>query len=223
MTEVKVDVPEREEFQALVDVVAALRDPETGCPWDKEQTHQSLKQYIIEEAYELSDAIDSGDVNKISEELGDVLLQVMLHSQVASETDSFDVFDVVSNLRKKLIHRHPHVFGDVKAETSEDVIGVWQDIKKKEQGILAGLPRALPALLRLSKIYDRTKKTNHAPDDSNYSTLKDLSFDSTPRRETLKAALFQLALFCKKNKFNPEELLQEACNEFTDEFEKQEK
>lgn len=151
------------EFAALLKVVEFLRGPE-GCPWDKEQTHQSLTRYAIEEAHELAEAIDSGDESSVREELGDVLLQVVLHAEIARQEGRFDINDVIQGIGEKMVRRHPHVFGDVKAETSNDVLKNWQEIKQAEKGHSADhpfsfdIPAGMAALLRAQKIGDKTKK-----------------------------------------------------------------
>lgn len=142
-------------FEDLKEIVRKLRDPDDGCPWDLEQTHTSLKPFLIEEAYEVLEAIDDYP-DRLSEELGDLLLQVMLHSQIGSEQNHFSIEDVVDSIATKLIHRHPHVFGDARAHTPEKVIENWEAIKKAERGeqssVLDGIPRVMPALAKAEKI-----------------------------------------------------------------------
>lgn len=124
-------------FDKAVDVVAQLRDPDNGCPWDLEQTHTSLAKYLLEETNETIEVLESieqtGDFENLKDELGDVLLQVLLHSQLAAETGQFTIDDVIDNLVKKLIRRHPHVFGDSKASTIEEVQAQWDKIKEQER------------------------------------------------------------------------------------------
>ncbi|TLS35118.1 nucleoside triphosphate pyrophosphohydrolase [Pseudalkalibacillus caeni] len=140
------------DFEYLREVIAALRGPD-GCPWDKKQTHESLKKYLIEEAYEVLDAIDEQDEDHLAEELGDVLLQVMLHAQIGEDEGMFTIADVVSNLNDKLVRRHPHVFGEKQAENAEEVSALWEDIKKEEgyrpeKSRLDKINKALPGVLR---------------------------------------------------------------------------
>lgn len=142
----------------LVEVMAALR-AENGCPWDREQTHQSLKQYLIEETYEVIDALDEGPMYKICEELGDLLLQIVFHAQIASENNHFDMNDVVEAITEKMLRRHPHVFGTTQVKNSQEVLINWDKIKAQERGeesqvkpLLASIPRGLPALLRAEKV-----------------------------------------------------------------------
>ncbi|MBS4198022.1 bifunctional methyltransferase/pyrophosphohydrolase YabN [Lederbergia citri] len=142
------------EFSTLREIIAELRGPD-GCPWDKEQTHESLKKYLIEEAYELLDAIDRDDIDNMIEELGDVLLQIMLHAQIGEDEGMFSIEDVIEAISEKMVRRHPHVFGDVQAESSEQVVANWAEIKAKEKNaetskksLLDGTSKGLPALLR---------------------------------------------------------------------------
>jgi MazG family protein len=135
-------------FSTLVDIIARLRAPD-GCPWDKEQTHLSLKPNLLEECYEALEAIDEGDDRKLCEELGDILMQIALHSQIGQEDGQFGVEDVLRSINTKLIRRHPHVFGTTKVSSSQDVIHNWEAIKQEEKGtssILDGLPKGMPAL-----------------------------------------------------------------------------
>lgn len=153
------------EFESLLKVVEDLRGPD-GCPWDKEQTHDTLTRFAIEEAHELSEAIDSGDQNAIRDELGDVLLQVVLHSEIARQEKRFDIHDVIQNISEKMVRRHPHVFessdgqAPTKAQNSEAVLTNWAEIKAKEKGHKDpfDIPKNLPALLRAHKIGEKTKK-----------------------------------------------------------------
>jgi tetrapyrrole methylase family protein / MazG family protein len=149
-------------FSKLREIIAVLRSP-NGCPWDKEQTHESLKKYLIEETYEVIEAIDSGDIDHLIEELGDVLLQVMLHAQIGEDEGYFAIEDVIEVLSAKMIRRHPHVFGDKKAEDSKEVLRNWQEIKKQEKGetetsLLEGISKSLPNLLRAYEIQKKAAK-----------------------------------------------------------------
>ena len=149
------------DFSALLKVVEFLRGPE-GCPWDKQQTHQSLTRFAIEEAHELSDAIDAGGDKELREELGDLLLQVVLHSEIARQDQRFDIHDVITTLNEKMIRRHPHVFADVKVKDSNEVLTNWTQIKAQEKGPSAAykfdIPAALPSLIRSQKIGEKTEK-----------------------------------------------------------------
>ncbi|MZQ96153.1 MAG: nucleoside triphosphate pyrophosphohydrolase [Acidaminobacter sp.] len=149
-------VDHRYRFSELVAIMKRLRDV-NGCPWDRKQTHQSLRQYLIEEAYEVVDTIDNDDLPALEEELGDVLLQVVFHSEIAAENGYFDVTDVISGICRKLIHRHPHVFGELSVEDAEEVVTNWEQIKREEKAIesvteaMKQLPMALPSTLRAYK------------------------------------------------------------------------
>jgi MazG family protein len=147
----------------LAEVVAQLRSP-SGCPWDREQTLASIKPYTLEETYELLEAIDSGDDGQIVEELGDVLLQVVLDSQIAADEGRFDLVEVVEALTRKLVARHPHVFGDVEANTAQEVTRNWDRIKhheKRRDSIFDGLPAALPALARAARVTDKAARMGY--------------------------------------------------------------
>lgn len=149
-------------FSKLRKIIAALRAPD-GCPWDREQTHESLKKYLIEETYEVVDAIDSGDIDHLIEELGDVLLQVMLHGQIGEDEGYFTIDDIIEVLAEKMIRRHPHVFGTVKVEGTEDVLRNWEEIKKKEKGkqdvsLLKGVSYSLPNLMRAYELQKKAAK-----------------------------------------------------------------
>lgn len=153
-----------EEFAALVETVKKLRSPE-GCPWDRQQTHESLKRYVIEETYELVEAIDSSDTDRMKDELGDLLLQVLLHAQLADEANKFNIADVCRTIREKLQRRHPHVFGQVQVSSVDEVLHNWEKIKRREPGyddresVLDGVPVSLPALMRAAKLSKRAART----------------------------------------------------------------
>ncbi len=149
----------------LLALMKRLRDPNGGCPWDIEQDFKSIAPYTIEEAYEVFDAIEQGDMAALEDELGDLLLQVVFHAQMAEEAGHFNFNDVAAHVTAKMIHRHPHVFGDTKAENAADVEGrIWEDMKaqekrKKEQdSILGDVPLALPAVLRAQKLQKRAAR-----------------------------------------------------------------
>ncbi len=150
----------RQEFSSLRQTIAALRGP-NGCPWDKEQTNQSLKKYLIEEAYELLDAIDEEDDEHIIEELGDVLLQVMLHAQIGEDEGWFNIDEVIGTLNEKMIRRHPHVFGTEIVTNAEEVLQSWDEIKKTEkqyESILSNIPNSLPGLMRAYQLQKQAAK-----------------------------------------------------------------
>jgi len=151
-------------FGELVQIMARLRGA-NGCPWDRQQTHESIKPYFVEETYEVLEAIDDGDAGKLCEELGDVLLQVVFHARMAEEASLFSVADVVRAISEKLVRRHPHVFGDVQADTAQEVLFNWEQIKKTERvsakghaSLLDGVPRELPALLRAHRLQEKASR-----------------------------------------------------------------
>lgn len=147
----------------LEEIVRILRSPE-GCPWDREQTHQTLRSGLLEETHEALDAISRDDIPGMREELGDVLLQVVFHSDIEREQGSFTMDDVITDICRKLIVRHPHVFGEVQADTTEKVLNNWDAIKRQTKedasraGLLKNLPRSLPALMRAAKVQTRAKR-----------------------------------------------------------------
>ncbi len=146
----------------LIRIMEKLRSPE-GCPWDRKQTHESLLPYLLEETYEVIDAVKKGSDEELKEELGDLLLQVIFHSQIAKERGAFDIEDVVDSISKKLIHRHPHVFGEREdIKTAEDVNREWEKLKEKEgkkkESLLDGIPESMPALERAYKLQKRAAK-----------------------------------------------------------------
>jgi MazG family protein len=154
-------VPSSEEGRRLLDLVkvmARLRGP-GGCPWDREQTHETLARHLLEEAHELLEAIDVGDADAIRDELGDLLLQVVFHAQISSDEGRWDVDDVARRLVEKLVHRHPHVFGDVEVSGSDEVLTNWEQLKAEEAGGRPGveeeIPATLPALARAAKVQRR--------------------------------------------------------------------
>ena len=151
----------RGSFDSLVQIVAKLRSP-NGCPWDREQTHESLKPYVVEEAYEVVEAIDNGQPATISDELGDLLLQVVLHAQIADEAGEFDISDVIRAIASKMVRRHPHVFGDVSVSCAHDVLVNWEAIKKaeREEGktMFEGIPRHMPALQAAQEVQGRAAR-----------------------------------------------------------------
>ena len=151
----------RARFDDFVEVIARLRGP-GGCPWDREQTHASLKRYLLEECYEALEAIDQDDPDRLCDELGDVMLQVLLHAQIADEAGVYDIRDVIDRIVEKLIRRHPHVFADVRVSGSEDVTRNWEAIKQAErpdrQSVLDGVPRDLPALMKALEVSKRVAR-----------------------------------------------------------------
>ncbi|WP_424340954.1 nucleoside triphosphate pyrophosphohydrolase [Henriciella sp.] len=158
--------PSSSEFERLREIMRRLRDPDGGCPWDLEQDFSTIAPYTIEEAYEVADAIDRGDYEDLRDELGDLLLQVIFHSQIASEKGLFTVEDVARSINEKMIRRHPHVFQQADGRSSNGQTAAWEDIKAKERAskgghasALDGVAKALPALLRAEKLQKRAART----------------------------------------------------------------
>jgi uncharacterized protein YabN with tetrapyrrole methylase and pyrophosphatase domain len=192
----------------LLKVMARLRSPK-GCPWDREQDHRSLRWHAVEEVYELLDAIEAGDDHELEEELGDLLLQVVFHCQLARERGAFDFERVARHITDKLIRRHPHVFGKIKVKNVDEVWANWEKIKRAEKhgtkharpSALDGIPKHLPALLRAEKLVKKARKA------------KVLADGPRPERKQTKAALakelFALAETAQKNGWSAEALLRQ--------------
>lgn len=144
-------------FQEFQEIIARLRATDGGCPWDKQQTHKSLRPFLLQECYEALETLDNEDYKELSSELGDLLLQIMLHSQIASEKGDFDIGDVIKSIREKIVHRHPHVFGQKKAMSSTEVERHWESLKQEEGklSLLGGIPGSLPALAESWEIQQR--------------------------------------------------------------------
>jgi tetrapyrrole methylase family protein/MazG family protein len=173
----KFKVSENYTFEDLVALMALLRG-ENGCPWDREQTHKSIRKNFIEEVYEAAEAIDKEDSPLLKEELGDVLLQVVFHAEIAREEGKFSVEDCINGICKKLVLRHPHIFGDVKADTAEAVLVNWDEIKKEEKGqksqtqVLKSVSDALPSLMRSQKLQQKAAKVGFDWEDHKGAFLK---------------------------------------------------
>ncbi|HAT4139370.1 TPA: nucleoside triphosphate pyrophosphohydrolase [Clostridium perfringens] len=166
------DLGNKKDFQDLLDIIETLRNP-GGCPWDREQTHESLKSALLEECYEVIDAIENEDEDALIEELGDVLLQVVFHASIGKEDGYFDIMDVIGGISNKMINRHPHVFRNEEANTSEQVLVNWDEIKKEEKGIktlteeMQNIAKSLPATTRAYKVQKKAKKVGFDWNDVN--------------------------------------------------------
>lgn len=225
-------------FTRLHEIVAILRSPE-GCPWDREQTHQSLRKNLIEEAYEVLETIDEDDPDHMREELGDLLLQIMLHSQIEAEDGMFTVFDVIRELNEKLVRRHPHVFGTAQAEDAEEALGNWQQIKeeeKRKKGInpdelplLSGVPRELPGLMKAYKLQKKaasvgfdwgTKEEVLPVVESELAEVKEAieRFGKAEQQEELGDLLFAVVNLARFLKVDPEEAMADANRKFFERF-----
>lgn len=226
----------RPDFAALVGVMARLRAPD-GCPWDREQTHATLKRYFIEETYEVLEAIDASDPELLCEELGDALLQVVFHAQLAAEEGVFTIDDVTAAIVGKLVRRHPHVFGEISVANSDEVLRNWERIKQAEkaegwrESILDGVPRGLPALMQAMEISKRVVKVGFEWDtfadvlaklDEELAELKAELEVPTPNREAIFAELgdllFTLVQIARWQQLDPEEALRAMLARFTARF-----
>ncbi len=225
-----------EAIERLAGVVARLRAPD-GCPWDREQTHESLKSDLIEEAYEVIDAIESGDASELEEELGDLLLQVVFHSQLGEEEDCFGFSDVANGVSDKLVRRHPHVFGEVQVSGTDEVLQNWDAIKKAEKkgegdqpaSIVAGLPKHLPALQKAHQVQKRAARAGFDWDnigdvfDKLHEEIDELK-EAIGRnhegdiRDELGDLLFSAVNVSRFLGYNPEELLNHNIKKFIRRF-----
>ena len=224
----------RKEFSQLRRIIAELRGP-NGCPWGKKQTHESLRKYLLEESYELIEAINEGDIDHIIEELGDVLLQVMLHGQIGEDEGYFSIDDVIEGISDKMIRRHPHVFGEEQAESVDDVMKHWQNAKKKEakkekDSVLDGINQALPHLMQAHELQKKAAKVGFDwPDaDGAWEKVKEeiLEFDKeikeASNEERIESefgdVLFSLVNIARFYKVNPELAILQTNKKFIQRF-----
>ena len=215
----------------LVGVMRRLLAPD-GCPWDREQSLETLRKYALEEACEVIDAIDSGDRDALREELGDLLLQVVFQAELLRKEGKYAIDDVVSGIVEKLVSRHPHVFGDVKADTADEVLTNWEKLKAKEKqgrAILAGVPRSLPALVRAQRIGEKVSRVGFDWQDSKGSMEKVreeigelehaiASGDAKEKEEELGDALFALVNLARHLDVDAEGALRRTIDKFTKRF-----
>lgn len=210
---------EKYTFDELVEIIARLRAP-GGCPWDMEQTHESIRKSIIEEAYELVEAIDGGKPSKIADESGDVLLQVVLHAQIGKDNGEYDINDVTDMISRKMIHRHPHVFGEVSVANSDEVISNWDAIKRADRSQssvadeLRGVSTYIPTLMRSQKIHKKAKKAGYEYIGNPINAETEEEFGKL---------LFDIAVAAEKKGIDPEVALSGYLNKFIDDFESFEK
>lgn len=225
-----------ENLEALIAVIAKLRAPD-GCQWDKEQTHQTLRPNMIEEAYEAVDAIDDNDMTHLKEELGDVLLQVILHSQIAQEEGAFTIEDVAKGIKDKLIHRHPHVFGNTKVNSTKDILENWEKLKQEEKkhrkSAMDGISKAQSALMSAQKISKNAVKTGFEwPDEnslyqciySEFEEFKEAKIEGNKEHmeEEFGDILFATVNLARWNKIDAEQALLKANKKFMTRFRKME-
>jgi len=230
------DKPYSPGIQAIFEVVARLRAPD-GCPWDREQTHESLRPYLLEETYELLEAIDSGDDDKIKEELGDLLLQVAMHAEIAAQEGRFSAADVAEEVAAKMVKRHPHVFGTTQVADAEDVLRNWEHQKShearkagKDESVVDRVPPTLPALawaLGLQKRAARVGFDFTSPKEAAESVAEEVrelatSTDAQAAFDEMGDLLFAMVALARRLKVNPEDALRVAGQRFRDRFSKAE-
>ena len=220
-------------LEKLVETIKILRSP-NGCDWDKAQTHKTIRQNMLEEAYEAVDAIDDNDMKHLQEELGDVLLQVVLHAQIAKESKTFDIEDVAKQISDKLVHRHPHVFGDVKVDSTQEILDNWEKLKKEEKphrtSIMDGISRAQAALMSAQKISKKAVNVGFEwpNEDSLYdcvlSEIKEFKEAKTQdeKEDELGDILFAVVNLARWNKIDAEQALLRANRKFMARFRKME-
>ena len=227
-----MQMPKRS-FDELVQLMQRLRGPD-GCPWDRKQTLPSLKPFVIEESYEVVDAIDRDDRAALVEELGDFLLQAVFIAELTREEGSFDIYDAVTAIHDKLVRRHPHVFGDVEANDAEEVLVNWEKLKNEERkaenkSVLSGVPQSLPALLRAARLTEKAarvgfdwRRTEDVFDkvDEEIAELHEAiaSGDETKVHDEVGDLLFTIANIARKLNVNAEEALQSTNRKFTRRF-----
>ncbi|MCK4277683.1 MAG: nucleoside triphosphate pyrophosphohydrolase [Desulfurellaceae bacterium] len=218
-------------FVEFVEIVERLRG-ENGCPWDKVQTHKSVEKNFIEEVYEVIDAIECEEFSELKEELGDVLLQVVFHAQMAKEENEFDIEDVIDAISQKIVYRHPHVFGNVKVTGVEDVLKNWEALKKKEKetkSVLEGVPKHLPALIKAYRVGEKVaqEKLDWDTSEDVFSKLdeeiKELKYaKAEDREEELGDVLFTVVNIARKEDIDPHRALNKTIEKFANRVKKAE-
>lgn len=222
------DTDDLGKFEKLVEIIAKLRSPD-GCPWDREQTHSSLREYLLEECYEALEALDEGDTEKLRDELGDILLQIMLHAQIGTEAGEFDISDVIRNLNEKMIYRHPHVFGTTEVKDAEEVSANWQALKRKKRGddvsILESVPKQMPSLSYAYEIQQRVAQVGFDWEDLSGVVDKIAEeaeefrqSDEGKKPEEFGDLLFTLVNFARRLNIDSEIALREANVKFFKRF-----
>ncbi len=216
-----------EAMEELINIMERLLAPD-GCPWDREQTHDSLAKHLIEESYEVVEAIKNGDMKGLQEELGDVLLQVVFHAALAWREGLFDFADVTDTISRKMIHRHPHVFGEMDLKTSEDVLNVWEGFKQKEgkTHLLEGIPSSLPALMRAHKVQDKAARVGFdwpdpsGAEDKIHEELNEVkeAESQAELEDEMGDVLFAVVNLARMKGVDAESALQRANDKFTRRF-----
>ncbi|OGN89679.1 MAG: nucleoside triphosphate pyrophosphohydrolase [Chloroflexi bacterium RBG_13_46_14] len=220
-------------FGKLVEIIARLRSPD-GCPWDRRQTHSSLREFLLEECYEALEALDEGDTEKLKGELGDILLQIMLHAQIASDAGEFDIGDVIKGLNEKMIYRHPHVFGTTEVSSAEEVSHNWQALKSRERGedtsILESVPKHMPSMSYAYEIQQRVAQVGFDWEDLGGVIDKIAEeaeefrhSDGEKKSDEFGDLLFTLVNFARRLGIDSEIALREANRKFFDRFTTMEK
>ena len=224
------------ELERLIEIIAILRS-ENGCKWDREQTHKSLRPNMLEEAYEAVDAIDDNNISNLREELGDVLLQVVLHAQIAKDNNEFDIEDVAKELNNKLIHRHPHVFGNRKVNSTDEILQAWDELKKEEKkdrtSILDGISKSQSALMSANKISKKVVKVGFEWDsidslkkciESEYKEFEEVAQinDFDRMEDEMGDIFFATVNLARWYKIDPEQALLRANKKFIQRFKKME-
>lgn len=216
-------------LERLIEIISILRS-ENGCEWDRAQTHSTLRRNMIEEAYEAVDAIDDNDMKHLQEELGDVLLQVVLHAQIAKEENAFNIEDIAKGISDKLVHRHPHVFGDVKVTSTQDILDNWEKLKQEEKphrtSVMDGVSRAQAALMSAQKISKKAVKVGFEwPNETSLydcvlSEIKEFQNAKTQdeKEDELGDILFAVVNLARWNKIDAEQALLRANKKFMARF-----
>jgi tetrapyrrole methylase family protein/MazG family protein len=204
-------------FEGVRAIVARLRAPDGGCPWDLEQTHETLKRFLIEEAYEALDAVESGTSARIAEELGDLLMQVLLHAQIGEDEGTFTVEDVFAAIGSKLVRRHPHVFGDTVVSSAGEVAQNWEELKKVERGgeaLLDAVPRSLPALMQAQTVQSRAEKAGIVIDLAAHDAAAAVTGSGTLAAERLGDLLFAIVQEARAQGIDAEDALRASVRRF---------
>jgi MazG family protein len=219
----------RNRVDALLEIMARLRKE---CPWDARQTHETLRRYLLEESYEVLEAIDDGRPDKLASELGDLLLQIVFHSEIASERNRFDFHDVVDLISKKLVERHPHVFGDTRVHSAGEVQKNWEEskvIKEKRESLLSGIPRSTPALLQAQRLQSKAATVGFEWDDVTavFEKMKEEMHelqaeieagDKDHMEKELGDLLFTIVNMCRYYNISAEDALRKTNSKFTRRF-----
>ncbi len=217
---------ELRKFDNFVKIIARLRAPD-GCPWDREQTHKSLRENLLSETYEVLEALDKGETEELCEELGDLLLQIVLHAQIAKDQKEFEIGDVIEGISEKIIRRHPHIFGNVKARDSKEVMRNWEVLKKKEgKSVLEGVPKGMPALAYAYEISRRAVRVGfewadlQGVIDKVNEEIAEIKAAKSVKEKTdeIGDLLFTLVNYARWEGVDPEAALREANEKFYKRF-----